>query len=142
MTIGDEVQAANKRMNRALAGADASAVAALYTEDARLLPAGGPRFDGRVAIEGFFKQASDSGFTDLKLQTQEVLEAGDLAIEVGAWTGGGDVGKYVVVWKRESGDLKLHIDIFNSDNPPTGELMPDSPGPPLLRPSIAVDSGT
>jgi len=120
VTISDEIQAANKQMNRALAGADASAVAGLYTEDARLLPAAGPRFDGRTAIEGFFKQASDSGFTDLKLQTQEVLEAGDLAIEVGAWTGGGDVGKYVVVWKRESGDLKLHIDIFNSDKPPTG----------------------
>lgn len=121
MSIIDEIRAANAKMNVAIAKGDATAIAALYTEDARLLADGAPRIDGRGGIEGFFKQAVDAGFTNLNLETQDVTEAGDLAIEIGGWTstaGPGDAGKYVVIWRRESGVFKIDIDIFNSDSRP------------------------
>ena len=119
MTAIDEVRAANARMNFAIATGDTSAIAALYTEDARFLPDGAPRIDGRPGIEAFFKQAADAGFSDLQLETQEVTEVGDRAIEIGrasSTTGGGEPGKYVIVWRRDAGSLKIEIDIFNSDS--------------------------
>jgi len=121
MSIVDEIRATNAKMNAAIAKGDARAIAALYTEDAKLLADGVPRIDGRAGIEGFFKQAADAGFTNLNLETQDVTEAGDLAIEIGVATstaGPGHAGKYVVVWRRESGVLKIDIDIFNSDSRP------------------------
>ncbi len=120
MSIIDEIRAANARLNAAIATGDAAAIAALYTEDAKFLPDGAPRIDGRADIESFFKQAVDAGLTNLNLETQDVTEAGDLAIEIGrAGTAGpGDAGKYVVVWRRESGVFKIDIDIFNSDSRP------------------------
>ena len=74
-----------------------------------------------AGIEAFFKQAFDAGFTNLNLETQDVTEAGEVAIEIGVATstaGPGDAGKYVVVWKRESGVLRIDLDIFNSDSRP------------------------
>jgi len=121
MSVNDEIRAANAKMNEAIAVGDATAIAALYTEDAKLLADGAPRIDGRAGIESFFKQAVEAGFGNLNLETRDVTEAGDLAIEIGVATrkgGVGDAGKYVVVWRRESGVLKIDIDIFNSDSRP------------------------
>jgi uncharacterized protein (TIGR02246 family) len=126
MAVIDEVRRVNAVFNKALANGDAAGVSSLYTDDARLLADGAPRIDGRSAIDEFFKQAVESGFKSLELHTQEVIETGDLVIEVGQWTsssGGGDQGKYVVVWKRESDGLKIDIDIFNSDTRAPGELV-------------------
>jgi uncharacterized protein (TIGR02246 family) len=123
MAVIDEIRTLNATFNKALANGNADEVSALYTDGARLLPDGAPRMDGRSAIEGFFTQAVEAGFNDLVLHTDEATETGDLVIEVGHWTssaGGGAQGKYVVVWKRESGGLKIDIDIFNGDTSPAG----------------------
>jgi uncharacterized protein (TIGR02246 family) len=121
MSVIDDIRAGNAKMNAAIAQGDARAIAALYSEDAKLLPDGASKIDGRAGIEAFFKQAFDAGFTNLNLETQDVTQAGDLAIEIGVATstaGPGDAGKYVVVWRRESGVLKIDIDIWNSDSRP------------------------
>ena len=118
MSISDDVRAGNARLNAAIAAGDAGALANLYTDGGRLLADGAPRLDGRSAIEDFFKEAVDAGFTSLVLETLDVIDAGDVAIEIGRWsnpTKSGDVGEYVVVWKRDSGELKIEVDIFNSD---------------------------
>ena len=123
MTVIDEIRTLNAALNKALESGNADEVSALYTDGARLLPDGAPRMDGRSAIQAFFKQAVDTGFNNLELHTDEATETGDLVIEVGHWTssaGGGAQGKYVVVWKRESGGLKIDIDIFNADTSPAG----------------------
>jgi ketosteroid isomerase-like protein len=67
----------------------------------------------------------DAGVGDISLATQEVEEAGDSAVEVGAISatapGDGDArvtltGKYIVVWRRDGGgNWRLHRDIWNFD---------------------------
>jgi uncharacterized protein (TIGR02246 family) len=102
---------------------DGKGVADLYTEDAVLLPPGAARVDGKAAIGTFWQGAIDSGLTDADLETLEVVEAGDLAVEVGTvglsapTSDGGSAavtGKYIVVWQRgDDGTWRLHRDIWN-----------------------------
>ena len=51
---------------------DGAAVAALYSEDAVLLPPGGERVDGRAAIQTFWQGAIDSGLKAEFLHAVEV----------------------------------------------------------------------
>ena len=65
------------------------------------------------------------GLADIALTTVEVEEVGDLANEVGTFTGtvpgeGGArvplTGKYIVVWHRgNDGTWRYHRDIWNTD---------------------------
>jgi len=75
---------------------------------------------GRSAIAPAWKKAIDGGVKDLSLQTAEVESAGDLACETGtvrlvATDGTLSQARYVVVWKREGGQWKLHRDIWNAE---------------------------
>jgi len=101
---------------------DAAAVAALYTEDAYVLPPGSAMVKGRAAIEAFWRQAAQQ-MTDAKLTTVDVLPLGrSAAREIGTVTLKTKsqppqevVGKYVVVWRKIGRDWKLATDIWNTD---------------------------
>jgi uncharacterized protein (TIGR02246 family) len=101
---------------------DAAAVAALYTEDAYVLPPGSAMVKGRAAIEGFWRQAAQQ-MSDAKLTTVDVLPLGrSAAREIGTVTLKTKsqppqevVGKYVVVWRKIGRDWKLATDIWNTD---------------------------
>ena len=101
---------------------DAAAVAALYTEDAYILPPGSAMVKGRAAIEAFWRQAAQQ-MTDAKLTTLDVLPLGrSAAREIGTVTLKTKshppqevVGKYVVVWRKIGRDWKLATDIWNTD---------------------------
>jgi uncharacterized protein (TIGR02246 family) len=92
---------------------DSAAVASLYAEGARLLPPHHQMVEGVEAIRQFWQAAMEMGAKEGRLETLEVISEGGLACEVGRYTlvveqGNGervsDVGKYVVVWRREGGD--------------------------------------
>jgi uncharacterized protein (TIGR02246 family) len=101
---------------------DAAAVAALYTEDAYVLPPGSGIVKGRAAIEAFWRQAAQQ-MSDAKLTTVDVLPLGrSAAREIGTVTLKTKsqppqevVGKYVVVWRKIGRDWKLATDIWNTD---------------------------
>jgi len=101
---------------------DAAAVAALYTEDAYVLPPGSAMVKGRAAIEAFWRQAAQQ-MTDAKLTTLDVLPLGrSAAREIGTVTLKTKsqppqeiVGKYVVLWRKVGRDWKLATDIWNTD---------------------------
>jgi uncharacterized protein (TIGR02246 family) len=101
---------------------DVAGVAALYTEDAYVLPPGSGMVKGRAVIEAFWRQAAQQ-MTDAKLTTVDVLPLGrSAAREIGTVTlktksqpAQEVVGKYVVVWRKVGRDWKLATDIWNTD---------------------------
>jgi uncharacterized protein (TIGR02246 family) len=99
---------------------DAAALAAMYTPDAYVLPAGAPMAKGREAIRGFWGKASQQ-LGDAKLATLDVQPLGPTAArEIGTFsfrtkaaTPQEVIGKYVVVWRKLRGRWLLATDIWN-----------------------------
>jgi uncharacterized protein (TIGR02246 family) len=100
---------------------DAAAVAAMYTADAYVLPAGAPMVKG-ADIQAFWGQAAQK-LGDVKCTTLDVKRLGrNAAREIGTCTfkTKGDTPtdgnlKYAVVWEKENGAWKLLQDIWNFD---------------------------
>ena len=103
---------------------DAAALAAFYTEEGQVLPPNSDFVMGQEAIQGFWQAVMDMGIRRAELETVELEDHGETAVEVSKLTlyAEGDVvadkGKYMVVWKQKEGVWKLHRDIFNSSMPP------------------------
>ena len=124
---------------------DASKFASYYTVDASFYPSGTPVVKGQAAIRDTFKQINSApGFAlEWHIVQAKVAAAGDLAYTAGTYqlkvTGGGEKGKYVTVWAKQSnGDWRVTDDIFNSDEPPPPPPPPPAPAPgehTLLAPS-------
>jgi ketosteroid isomerase-like protein len=105
----------------------AALVKAFYDPRAVLMPPNHAAVEGRADIQNFLQGLMDSGLASIKLETTTTASAGDLAYGRGRYTltlsppGGSpveDVGKYVVVYRRQpSGGWRAVSDIFNSDNP-------------------------
>ena len=117
------IEAGNKRFEQAIARGDAPGVAAMYTENAKLLPANDHAVSGRMAITHFWQGAIDSGLKSVRLSSVEVEAHGDTAYEVGKWSVPGEAGKvhdagdYIVIWKRANGQWKLYRDIWTTNSP-------------------------
>ena len=120
------VDEANRRFMEAMERGDAASVAALYTEDAVVLPPDGPMVSGRSAIEEFWRGLMGAGARGVNLETLRLAGSGDMLHEVGRATitiqpEAGEMNnlvvKYVVVWEREpGGDLALAVDIWNGES--------------------------
>jgi ketosteroid isomerase-like protein len=78
---------------------------------------------GAQPIQAFWQAIFGMGIKEVKLETIEVEGQESTAIEVGKYILQGDKGqsldegKYIVIWKQESGRWKLYRDIFNSNKP-------------------------
>ena len=102
---------------------DAAGLAALYTENAQFLPPNSDFVKGRQAIQAAFQAFMDMGVKAVKLETLEVEGYGDTASEVGRYILENedgqvlDQGKFLVIWKQEAGQWKLHRDMINSNMP-------------------------
>jgi uncharacterized protein (TIGR02246 family) len=124
MALKDEIQAAQDRLAAAVAARDAGRAAALYTEDARLIPQGAPACAGRAAIAAFFAGAFANGIADARFITEDVDGDDARASEVGRYelyAAGPDgnrvlaaEGRYLIAWRKVDGDWRLHRDMFNS----------------------------
>ena len=124
MALKDEIQAVQDRLAEAVRTRDANAAAALYLDDAQLLPQGAPTCNGRGAIAAFFAGAIDSGIVDARFTTMEV-DGGDMqATETGHYAlyagppGGAPVlaaeGRYLIVWRKAAGEWRMYRDMFNT----------------------------
>ena len=102
---------------------DAAGLAELYTDDGQILPPNSGFVTGRTAIEAFWEALMEMGIKQVKLEVVEVERGPDTAYEMSTFIladANGqtlDQGKYIVIWKQEDGDWKLHRDIFNSSTP-------------------------
>ena len=114
------IQKLNDKWAAAFNKGDAAAVAAMYAEDADVLPPGGEMVKGRSAIEAFWKQTAQQ-VGDAKLVTVDVLplgrrgarEIGTVTLETKGQPPQQLVGKYAVVWRQIRGRWLLATDIWN-----------------------------
>jgi len=119
------VDAANKQFASAVGRGDAAATAALYTSNAQAFPPNSPVVSGRAAIEKMWKGVFEAGIAGASLTTTDLEAHGDAAFETGTYEMTlkdgkvADRGKYVVVWKRENGQWRIHRDIWNTSMPAT-----------------------
>lgn len=119
-TVRTEIDQGNRKFAEAAAHRDYRGMAALYTENAEVLPPDAPIVTGRPAIEEFWRTAASSlGLTDATLKTIDLEVSGDTAYEVGEanlklGTGQATV-KYLLVWKQDGdGHWRVHRDIWNN----------------------------
>ena len=118
--IASAIQAATA----AFGDGDATGMAAVYTADGQLAPPNSEVVAGTEGIAGFWQAVMDMGLKSLKLETIELEEYGDTAVEQGRYQFAdaegnvADHGKYIVIWKRDGDDWKVHRDIWNTSTPP------------------------
>jgi uncharacterized protein (TIGR02246 family) len=121
--VSQVIRAGNEKFMSHFRQADAAGLARLYTEQGQVLPPQSDFVIGRAAIEAFWQSVMGMGVKGARLETLETTACGETAYEVGKYTllgeGGQtlDSGKYVVIWRQEAGQWKLHRDIFNSSLP-------------------------
>jgi uncharacterized protein (TIGR02246 family) len=116
------IQKLNDAWTAAFNRGDTAAVAAMYAEDAYVLPPGADMVKGRAAIEAFWRQAAQQ-MGDAKLTTLDVLPLGPRAArEIGTVTLQTKrqppqeiTAKYAVVWRKIGGKWRLATDIWNTN---------------------------
>jgi len=122
-TVSDEVRkavtAGGKAFVKYFGNRDAAAITSIYTPHAKLLPPNEPNISGTAAMQKFWSAHPDLGSKTLKVETVELEQHGDTAIEVGQYSVGKglDNGKYMIIWKRVDGIWKMHRDMWNSSLP-------------------------
>jgi len=118
------IEKANLKWCEGLRQSDAAAMAALYTEDAAVLPPNSEMIRGRQGIEKFWGAAIQMGVKDAVLTTLELSGSGDTINEIGNYTLTihprgqkpiEDKGMYIVIWKHTAFGWKLHRDIWNTN---------------------------
>ena len=133
------IRAQTTSWGKAYNGGDAKAVAALYAEDALLLPPGASGVSGRAAILQYFtKDIADSkaaGAVFALDPKTDVGVSGNMGCESGMYkvTVKGAVvetGKFLSVSRKKDGKWLYIRDTWNADAPPAPAQAPAAPPAP------------
>ncbi|MCX6299678.1 MAG: DUF4440 domain-containing protein [Bacteroidetes bacterium] len=123
-----EIEAANKKIAEFIAKGDSVGVADAYGKDGTLMvnnmpSIGGPSIGGKDKLTSFWGGFIKLGIGSLTLNTLEVWGDENFITEEGLFEvtlkdgKQADKGKYIVIWKKEDGNWKLHRDMSNTDLP-------------------------
>ncbi len=119
-SVAEQIRNKNAEFVEAFRRKDGAAVAALYSNTARVMPPGAEMVEGKSKIQAFWEGVFRAGITEAKLETLDVdLIGGYTAIETGKFVlytnrEIADRGKYLVVWRNEDGQWMLYRDVWNS----------------------------
>jgi len=97
---------------------NADALAALYAEDAQLLPPGATEVSGRDAIRAYFVNDIEKQWAKINIKSDSSGVGGDWGWRSGSWSAETMpmvTGKYIEVWRRTSDGWRLQKDIWNMD---------------------------
>jgi uncharacterized protein (TIGR02246 family) len=118
------ITAQSQAFNEGWNSGDWAAVAALYADDAVVMPPGSEAVTGRAAIEEMFATVGEGW--GLELTTMEVFAVEGAALEVGSWVMTGpdgshaDHGNYMAAWTWTEDGWKMARDMWNSNMAPAG----------------------
>jgi uncharacterized protein (TIGR02246 family) len=133
------IRAQTTNWGKAYNGGDAKAVAALYTEDAQLLPPGAPGMRGRAAILEYFTKdiasSKSAGAVFVLSPKTDVGVSGNTGWESGTYkvTVKGAVveaGKFLSVSRKKNGKWLYIRDTWNADAGPAPSASAMSPTVP------------
>lgn len=123
VTMPAEMEAVMRKFEELFnAGEAGRAAREVYTRDAWVVPPGAPLFNGIESVAGFWKTAAEQmGVRRVKLETRVLKAYGDWAHEIGQATlslasGQTMSARYVLVWKKEAGEWRWEVDIWNLGN--------------------------
>ena len=117
------IDAGNQNFMANFGRQDAAGMAGLYTTNGCVMPANSDTLSGPSHVQAFWQGVFDMGVKEAVLETIDLEEHGDTAIETGRYTlkadagAVADQGKYIVIWKNDGGTWKLHKDIWNTNQP-------------------------
>jgi uncharacterized protein (TIGR02246 family) len=121
---GDALAAAAVKWEAAFNAGNSRAVAALYADDAILLPPDAEQVEGRERIDAFWEDFIVEGMA-IDLTSVRAEMVGDTAYEVGRFSVTVPdarqpiTGKYIWLWEGTgTGDLRITADIWNTDASP------------------------
>jgi uncharacterized protein (TIGR02246 family) len=126
--VKSAIEAANTKFIEAWKKGDTATMVAGYDANGIILSPNDAAWRGRDGIsKGFAGMLGAMTLNDAKLNTDDVMVGGDLAVETGSYSmtltpkkgkAMTDKGKYVTVWKHQAdGSWKLLRDIWNTDAP-------------------------
>jgi uncharacterized protein (TIGR02246 family) len=154
-TEADEsaIRAANKKWLEAIVAKDAKAVAALYAQDAHMMPPNAPKAVGQDAIEKTWAGLFGIPGMSLSFETDKFVfaKSADLAVDIGTYkftAGEGaaaqtEIGKAVVTWTKRDGKWYVLTDMFSSDAPATAPApATETPAPPATPEPEQADPAT
>jgi ketosteroid isomerase-like protein len=144
-----KVQAMNDKLAKANVAGDMDAVAELYAEDIIYMPNYAPMVKGKEAMMKQEEEMSKSGakITSKTLTTMEVMDMGEMVLEVGTYVLSMDIpgmdqpwadkGKYVSLWRKtKGGGMEMAVDIWNTNVNPwemMGGMEKPQGGPDKLK---------
>src|SRR5262249_14098813 len=120
------LKAQRKTLVEAVKGRDAAGVAKIFTSDAKLMMPGLETLAGRESIQKFWQAGLSRGSVKgIAFAPVDITgESDGLLVETGTLTTLDDEGKekdrsrYLLVWKREESEWRIHRDMANSELAP------------------------
>ena len=86
MSRRTEIEELTAKFSKAVTNKDFAALGFFYEEGARLLMPGAPMVEGRAAIQSAQQRMIEGGVQSLRHDVIDIIEAGDLTIEIGRYT--------------------------------------------------------
>ncbi|WP_337873278.1 DUF4440 domain-containing protein [Ignavibacterium sp.] len=133
--LAKNIEQLNKIYSEAMINNDTKTMMSLYTNDVLSLPSYQPMIRGIETLRNLSEQIENSEWktTSFDMKTIDLIPAGDFIIEIGnykmkmsapevpEWN---DEGKYITVWqKQEDGNLKIRVEMWNTDLNPWLEMQ-------------------
>ncbi|HEX7966348.1 MAG TPA: DUF4440 domain-containing protein [Gammaproteobacteria bacterium] len=117
----ESIQDTHNAFLKAFNAKDAAGVAAVYTDDAIIMPPNYPAVKTSIAIQTFMREQLVPPMTGMLLNVAETQVTGDYAFSSGYYTLLGengatlDHGKFLQVLKQQGRDWKVYREAYNSD---------------------------
>ena len=113
----------NQNFMKAFKAADSIEISNCYSTDGKIMVANMPAINGREEIRHFISLIMNGSQKDFKIMTLKVWGDSSILAEEGTYILADSVGKqidkgkYIVLWKPESGNWKMFRDTWTSDLP-------------------------